>query len=247
MAGWLILIFVAACGSPAAATPTTAAMAVDTQAAASAQAQLSAAFALTPSATATLISTNTLIPLNTVVTQSALQSMPVTLPSSTVSANPDQGAWISNDPPDGTVLAPEQTFTLTWVVENSGTSTWNTDYLVQFISGTNMGANNFNLKDVVYPNNVVDIRVKMITPKIDGTYTTDWVITSDEGVNFRPLSFEFTVSGTAPTDTITPTPDTTPTPSITPSYTPTKKPSATPTLKPTKKPTKTPTLKPTKS
>ena len=246
MAGLLVLIFTAACGSSANATPTQSANAVYTQAAETVQAELATVLALTPSATVTPKSTN--IPFateTTNATQSGQPTTPVTLPSMTVPAIADKGVWISNNPADGAQLSPGQTFTLTWRVQNTGTTTWNTNYSVRFYTGTKMGASDFHLSNIVNPNDEVDIPVQMTAPNNAGKYATYWVITNDQGINFRPLSFEFVVSGTAATATpsvtttpstvtVTPTADTTTTPSITPSYTPTTKPSITPTIKATK-------------
>jgi hypothetical protein len=226
IAGSLGLIFLAACGSSANTTPTMNANAVYTQAAAVVQIELTRAAALTPSATVTPISTNTPIQTNTTATHSSQTTMPGLLPSITAPAIADKGVWISNDPSDGTQLSPGQTFTLTWKVQNTGTTTWNTNYSVRFYTGTKMSANNFNLSKAVQPNDVVDILVQMTAPNDDGKYTTYWVITNDQGVNFRPLSFEFNVTGSAATaaPTEVPTEDTTTilnTPSPIPSSTPT--------------------------
>ncbi|HMD89836.1 MAG TPA: NBR1-Ig-like domain-containing protein [Anaerolineaceae bacterium] len=232
IAGLLGLLFMGACGSSN-ATPTMDANAVYTQAAAVVQIALTNAAALTPSVTVTPISSNTPIPTETVATQSGLPTMPVTLPSITAPAIADKAQWISNDPPDSTQLTPGQTFTLTWKVQNTGTTTWNTNYSVRFYTGTNMGAGNFNLSKAVNPNDVVEIPVQMTAPNNPGKYTTYWVITNDQGVNFRPLSFEFVVNGSAATATSeatqTPTDDSTiiiDTPSIIPTDTPTVKPTS---------------------
>jgi Ig-like domain from next to BRCA1 gene len=232
IAGLLGLLLMTSCGSSANATPTMDANAVYTQAAAVVQVALTNAAALTPSVTVTPISTNTPIPSGTMATQATLP-MPVTLPSITAPAIADKAVWISNDPADGTQLTPGQTFTLTWKVQNTGTTTWNTNYTIRFYTGTKMSANDFNLKKAVNPNDVVSIPVQMTAPNDPGKYNTYWVITNDQGVNFRPLSFSFTVNGSSatstPEETQTPTDDSTiilDTPSVTPSYTPTTKPTS---------------------
>ncbi|MDR3576252.1 MAG: NBR1-Ig-like domain-containing protein [Anaerolineaceae bacterium] len=233
IAGLIGLLFITACGSSN-ATPTPDANAVYTQAAAVVQAELTQVAALTPSATVTPISTNTPIPSQTAATQSNQSTMPVTLPSITAPAIADKGVWISNDPVDGTQLTPGQTITLTWKVQNTGTTTWNTNYAVRYYTGTKIGAADFNLTKSVNPNDEVDIPVHVTAPNDPGKYTTYWVITNDQGVNFRPLSFEFSVSGPTATPvpaeaTQSPTDDSTTildTPSVTPSYTPTAKPTS---------------------
>jgi hypothetical protein len=234
IAGLLGVIILAACGFSSNATPTMDANAIYTQAAETVQAQLTNMAALTPSATVTPISTNTPIPSETAATQSGLSTMPVTLPSITVPAIADKAVWVSNNPADGTQLSPGQTFTLIWKVQNTGTTTWNVNYIIRFYTGTKVGAGDIHLKAAVNPNDVVEIPVQMTAPNAGGKYATYWVITNDQGVNFRPLSFEFSVTGTADTATPsaatqTPTDDTTTildTPSVTPSYTPTTKPTS---------------------
>jgi hypothetical protein len=62
-------------------------------------------------------------------------------PTATVAiTGADSAAWRANDPPDNTVFKQGEEFTVTWTIENTGTSTWSTGYYIKFYSGEQMGA-----------------------------------------------------------------------------------------------------------
>jgi hypothetical protein len=209
------ILLLTACSPSSNSTPTPNAQQIYTQAAETVQAQLTQVLGLTPSATPTPPPTETQPPIPTQApTQSSLSTQPsAILPSITVPAVADKGNWISNDPPDKTKLNPGDQFTLTWKVQNTGLTTWSTKYTVRFYTGQRMGAKDFFLPKSVKPNDIIDIPVQMTAPSQKGEYNTLWVITNEQGVNFRPLSFEFSVQGDASTVTATPESSTrTPTP-----------------------------------
>jgi len=58
-----------------------------------------------------------------------------TATSTAAASGADVAAWRANDPPDNTVFAPGEEFTVTWTIENVGTSTWTKDYYIEFTSG----------------------------------------------------------------------------------------------------------------
>jgi formylglycine-generating enzyme required for sulfatase activity len=89
--------------------------------------------------------------------------------------------------PDGTVLAPGQSFVKTWRLRNSGTTTWGAGYQVAFVDGHQMGAAGRNpLARSVPPGREVDVSVTMVAPQADGSYSARWVMQNERGTSFGP-------------------------------------------------------------
>jgi hypothetical protein len=87
--------------------------------------------------------------------------------------------------PDGTKLAAEKDFTKTWRLRNTGTCSWDTDFDIVFVSGTNLAANkSYDIPEKVNPGETVDISIKMESPAKDGNYTSSWMIRTDDGKTF---------------------------------------------------------------
>jgi len=133
--------------------------------------------------------------------------------------------------PDDTVLQPNQSFTKTWRLQNSGTCTWNKSYAVAFFSGDQMGASaSVALAGDVAPGQSVDISVDMVAPNKAGKYQGNWKMR-----NAANVLFGIGPGGAAPfwvriVVILTPTPTSTPrtaTPTATSPATPTSTPTAT--------------------
>lgn len=87
--------------------------------------------------------------------------------------------------PDGTVLAPNTTFTKTWRLKNIGACTWSPSYSVVFVKGNAMNAPAaVNLPGYVAPGQVVDVSVKMVAPSSEGSYRGYWKMRDASGVLF---------------------------------------------------------------
>jgi hypothetical protein len=123
--------------------------------------------------------------------------------------------------PDETVLAPGETFSKTWRLENVGSCKWSQAYAVVFFSGNSMNAIQTQpLVGEVSSGQVIDITVDMEAPQTEGIYQSNWML-SDPGGNL----FGIGPNGDAPfwvrievvkklTDTPTPTPTITTTPVV---------------------------------
>lgn len=86
---------------------------------------------------------------------------------------------------DNTQMAPGQTFTKIWRLQNAGECTWNTNYGIVFSTGEQMSApGRVNLPQSVSPGGVVDISVDMIAPQLAGFYQGNWLMVSDTGFEF---------------------------------------------------------------
>lgn len=120
------------------------------------------------------------------ITPTVSATVSVTDPTATVSiSGVDEAAWRANDPPDNTVFSPGESFTVTWTIENTGTSTWNTGYYISFLSGDQMGAEDeIYLPYSVPPGTNVQISVNFVAPEATGTKQSDWVLKNANGETF---------------------------------------------------------------
>ena len=85
------------------------------------------------------------------------------------------------DSADGTAFAPNTNFTTTWVVMNTGTTTWNTsDFDVMFVGSSSqrmhLGPDVYDLTSQVDPNWTYTVSLGMLAPSATGSYTETWSI-----------------------------------------------------------------------
>ena len=109
------------------------------------------------------------------------------LPSATATEDACNRAKFEDDitVEDGTIMAPDTTFTKTWRFTNTGTCTWNTNYAIVFSGGDQMSApSTTNLTGSVPPGATVDISVNMKSPSADGDYAGNYMLRSDTGLVF---------------------------------------------------------------
>lgn len=87
--------------------------------------------------------------------------------------------------PDGTTLAPGETFTKTWRLKNRGTCTWTPDYMLVFNSGAQMGATTaVRLPAYVAPGQTVDVSVTLTAPVSPAHHVGYWILRNPAGVLF---------------------------------------------------------------
>lgn len=87
--------------------------------------------------------------------------------------------------PDGTVVAPGETFTKIWRLKNRGTCAWTSDYMLVFSSGTQMGGTTaVRLPGTVLPGQTVDVSVTLTAPVAEGPYTSNWMLRNPSGALF---------------------------------------------------------------
>jgi hypothetical protein len=88
------------------------------------------------------------------------------------------------------VFEPEESFTKTWRLINTGTCTWDSEYELVFVDGDLMEApQSVRLtRGTVEPNGIVDISVNMSAPQLPGEYRGNWMIKGPSGVLFGLLS-----------------------------------------------------------
>ncbi|MGE5461958.1 MAG: NBR1-Ig-like domain-containing protein [Syntrophothermus sp.] len=149
------------------------------------------AAALTVQAMSTY-STTQVTPFNTpTIPPPAATNTPVTfptlsLPTATFSAPPtpvcDQAQFLKDVTiPDGTIFAPNATFTKTWRIKNAGTCTWS-GYSLVFDSGDSMSGTSPTPIGTVSPNQEVDLSANLTAPSTPGSYRGYWRIRNASGV-----------------------------------------------------------------
>jgi hypothetical protein len=97
----------------------------------------------------------------------------------------DSAQYISDDGMDGTTYAANTPFTKTWRLKNTGSCTWDSSYLVAYISGTTMSQQPgywiVQQGQMVAPGESVDISVGMTSPVQNGTYQSYWGLKKKDG------------------------------------------------------------------
>ncbi len=149
----------------------------------------------------TLLASATLLPnaTNTL----ALASNTVLVGSSSSAC--DNSAFLSDVTiPDGTILAPGQSFTKTWSVSNIGTCAWSTSYSLDFFSGDVMSGSAVALSAAVASGGAASVSIAMVAPTTAGTYTGYWKLKNASGAAFgQAVYVQIVVSSSA--TTLTPT------------------------------------------
>jgi len=86
---------------------------------------------------------------------------------------------------DGTEVATGVTFDKTWRLQNTGSCSWTTAFLLRFDSGDQMDAPKYtNLPKNVSPGGLVDVSVTMTAPTTLGTYQGNFKMKASDGTIF---------------------------------------------------------------
>lgn len=116
---------------------------------------------------------------------------PTAITAPTSSACVDSAMFISDVTiPDNTVFMPNAPFTKTWRLKNTGTCTWDGNYLVAYISGSTMSQQPgywiMSQGQIVSPGQMLDISVGMTSPVENGGYASYWGLKKRDG-GFMPI------------------------------------------------------------
>lgn len=115
-----------------------------------------------------------------------LPTLPTSSPSATATVPCEQARFVSDvTVPDGTVFAPNATFTKTWRLQNIGSCTWS-GYSLVFHSGETMGGPASQPLGTLAPGAMIDISVNLIAPTTAGNYRGYWRIRTGSG-SFVPI------------------------------------------------------------
>jgi len=113
---------------------------------------------------------------------------PTSLPTATQTSIPCNAAGFVGDVtiPDGTAMAPNQTFTKTWRLKNTGTCTWNSAYQLVFDHDKAMSgpASQPLTTGTVAPGETLDVSVNLKAPPTAGSYKGYWMLRDPNGVLF---------------------------------------------------------------
>ena len=140
-----------------------------------------------PSATATVTDaptiTSTPMPSLTPVPTSTITPFP----TETQPAVPCNAAAFGGDVnwPYGSRVPPNYSFTKKWMLKNVGSCTWTAGYTVVFVGGVRLGdVTAVSLPVEVKPNQTVTVSVPLTAPLYGGTYTSYWMLRSDQNQTF---------------------------------------------------------------
>jgi hypothetical protein len=216
----LSVLLLSAWGASAAPTQEAALENIYTSAASTLSAQETI---LTPTPTATMLITATPFTVPTPVPATvAYQNAASYSSASTVNGCNDAAYLNDVTITDGTVLAPGESFTKTWKLQNTGTCAWSEDYLITFVSGTDMDGEATGIDQEVETGGAGDISISLVAPSSEGSYTGYWRMADEDGNLFGQSVYELiVVSADAGTLTPTATSTTEPTSTFTPTALPT--------------------------
>ncbi len=164
-----------------------------------------------PTDTPTPAETDTEFPTLSIVTATTAYTDGGVSGGSSGAVGCDNAAYVSDVTiPDGTIMAPGQSFVKTWEFQNTGTCTWTTSYELAFVSSDQMGGTTTSLSASVAPGEQGEASVSLVAPDTEGTYTGYWHLVNDQGNAFGDTVYvQIVVSNNAstltPTLTITPT------------------------------------------
>jgi predicted small secreted protein len=107
-------------------------------------------------------------------------------PAATATQDCDKAEFVADVTiPDGTALDPNESFTKTWRLRNSGTCSWTPSYTVVFSNGDSMGGPSSQaLTGTVNPGQTIDISVNLKAPATAGAYRGDWTLRNAAGKTF---------------------------------------------------------------
>lgn len=207
----LLLVLVVGCTPNSAATPTIDANLLATQVVQTFQAQLTAS---APPATRTPTMTITVAP--TSMETSSLPTLSMATATLTLASVKDRADWVANSPVDGAEIGINERFDIVWTVRNIGETTWTKRYKIRYYSGWAIGERGeYYFREEVPPGGMTNLIVDAMAPRFTGDYTTTWVLSNEDGINFYSVTLKVrVVSG--PTSTPTDLPTWTPVPSSPP-------------------------------
>ncbi len=181
----MLVLLLAACGSPKPTTPTLSVNAIYTQAyetLVAAQATTVALTPPTPAASPTALPTLPAFPSAAAVLPTFSLTTPTAGSIVTTSGGTacDSAAFVADVTiPDNTVIDPGKAFTKTWTLLNNGTCTWGTGYNLTFQSGDQMsGPTTTPIAGSVAPGSSINISIKLTAPTANGTYKGIWRMTN---------------------------------------------------------------------
>jgi hypothetical protein len=142
------------------------------------------------------------------VTQ-APTSTELAIPNTALPTDPDavclSMSLTDENTPDNTIKNPGESFTKTWLLTNTGSCTWTSEFKLIFNRGDDMEATNSSFLDgQVLPGESVWLALDMIAPFQPGSHIGFWQLESASGTTFGPAGadvfwVQITIAGPTPT------------------------------------------------
>lgn len=146
-----------------------------------------------PTATATAT-------LTTVVPTAALGTTPspqvtTTTAAPTASGGIDAGVWTRSAPADDSEVLSGAKFQVVVTLMNTGTTTWTTDYYIQYVDGNNFGISQttFKMPTEVPPTMSVQFTMNFTAPQTVGVAKSNWNIVNASNVPFGYFYFQYNI------------------------------------------------------
>lgn len=118
------------------------------------------------------------------------------------------GRFQSQTPADNSNFIMGEAFTVSWVMENTGSTNWSDEYKLVFDGGTNFTVGAITEKYtniIIYPGGAGALSLSCIAPLAPGNYTMYWHV-EDENGNTIPSASNLSISINAVDGVLTPTP-----------------------------------------
>lgn len=121
------------------------------------------------------------------------------------------GRWQSQTPVDGTTFITGEAFTVSWVIENTGSTNWEDDFKLVFDGGTNFTVGSITEKytgTMIWPGGSAGLWLSCIAPSVSGSFTMYWHVEDNQGNTiFENLSIRINTESGELTATPVPTAD----------------------------------------
>jgi hypothetical protein len=123
--------------------------------------------------------------INPLATFTSIPALPVT---ATPEGPQGPSLWISNwtdvSVAAGTKMTKGEAFTKKWNLTNGGTTAWDKDFQIVFVSGDSMGFTSVPLGVVVSPGESIVISLNLIAPNTVGSHTANFMLVTPDGQKF---------------------------------------------------------------
>lgn len=113
----------------------------------------------------------------------------------TASGGIDAGVWARSAPADDSIVKAGQKFQVVVTLMNTGTTTWTTDYYIQYVDGNNFGIseNTFKMPTEVPPTMSIQFTMDFTAPQTVGVAKSNWNIVNANNVPFGYFYFQYVI------------------------------------------------------
>ena len=135
-------------------------------------------------------------------------TIPTTAPVVPTAVMVASGRFQSQTPADNSNFIMGEAFTVTWTMENTGSTNWEPDFKLVFDGGTNFTVGEITeqyTNTYIWPNGSDGISLSCIAPQVPGTYTMYWHIVDSNGETI-PAAANLSITINAIEGVLTPTP-----------------------------------------